>query len=99
MISDTLKVPVGPPQTYLTLSLRNLGFSTTETTLLSIPSAVIGMINMVACAYFSEIIDSRVFATVILQLWALPLLIALYTFTGTTSQWAYFAVVRRLSRS
>ena len=92
MLSHFL-VPTGPPQTYLTLSLRNLGFSTTETNLLSIPSTVIGLVNMMGAAYFSEIVDSRVLATVYLQFWALPLLIALYTFTRSTSQWVYFAVV------
>jgi hypothetical protein len=44
-------------------------------------------------AYLSEIINSRVFATIILQFWALPLLIALYTFDKFTSQWVYYAVV------
>ena len=32
-------------------------------------------------------------ATVFLQVWALPLLIALYTFDEATSQWVYFTVV------
>ncbi|KAJ8084643.1 hypothetical protein PM082_003417 [Marasmius tenuissimus] len=86
-------MPVGPPQTYLTLSLRNLGFDTTESNLLSIPSTVIGAMTMIATAYLSEIIDSRVLATIVLQLWALPLLIALHTFNRETSQWVYFAVV------
>ncbi|KAF9453885.1 MFS general substrate transporter [Macrolepiota fuliginosa MF-IS2] len=86
-------IPVGPPQLYLTLSLRNLGFDTTETNLLSIPSTVIGIIMLLFTAFFSEIVNSRVAATVILQVWALPLLIALYTFNSHTSQWAYFVVV------
>lgn len=86
-------VPVGPPQTYLTLSLRALGFNTTQTNLLSIPSHFIGMTLLVVVAYLSEFINSRVVATVILQFWALPLLIALSTFGKGTSQWAYFAVV------
>jgi len=47
---------------------------------------------LVAC-YFSEIVNSRVAATVVLQIWALPLLIALYTFNDQTSQWTYYAVV------
>ncbi|KAF8240768.1 MFS general substrate transporter [Tricholoma matsutake] len=86
-------IPVGPPQQYLTLSLRNLGFTTTQTNLLAIPSNVVGLLLLLLVAYLSEIVDSRVWTTMILQLWALPLLIALYTFNRHTSQWVYFAVV------
>ncbi|RDX51208.1 MFS general substrate transporter [Polyporus arcularius HHB13444] len=86
-------VPVTPPQTYLTLSLRNLGYTTTQANLLSIPSKVLGMILLLVFCYLSEIINSRVISTVLLQFWALPLLIALYTFNEQTSQWVYFAVV------
>ena len=91
-----MPVPVGPPQTYLTLALRNLGFTTTQTNLLSIPSSFIGIATMVIATYVSEIYNSRILATVSLQFWALPLLIALYTFTTHTSQWVYFVVVRSL---
>ncbi|TEB38748.1 MFS general substrate transporter [Coprinellus micaceus] len=89
----THMMPVGPPQVYLTLSLRNLGFSTTETNLLTIPSVVVGATMLLFTAYISEKINSRVLATMILQVWALPLLIAMYTFSSQTSQWVYFAVV------
>jgi len=87
------QIPVGPPQTYLTLSLRNLGFTTTQTNLLSIPSSFIGIATMVIATYASEVFNSRILATVSLQFWALPLLIVLYTFTTHTSQWVYFVVV------
>jgi len=86
-------IPVGPPQVYLTLSLRNLGFTTTQSNLLSIPSYAIGLLMLLFTAYLSEIINSRVAATIILQIWALPLLVALYSFNESTSQWVYFAVV------
>ncbi|KAI0308492.1 major facilitator superfamily domain-containing protein [Amylostereum chailletii] len=86
-------IPTGTPQVYLTLSLRQLGFSTTESSLLSIPAYVIGVIGLLATAFLSEIIDSRVISTVILQIWSLPLLIALYTFTAETSQWVYYVIV------
>ncbi|KJA28565.1 hypothetical protein HYPSUDRAFT_177732 [Hypholoma sublateritium FD-334 SS-4] len=89
----THMVPVVPPQTYLTLSLRSLGFTTTQTSLLSIPSLFLGMCLLLVMAFVSEIVNTRVGATIVLQIWALPLLIALYTFNNTTSQWAYFAVV------
>jgi predicted MFS family arabinose efflux permease len=54
---------------------------------------MIGFIGLLGTSYLSEVIDSRVLSTVILQFWALPLLIALYTFTKHTPQWVYFAVV------
>ncbi|KAI0756305.1 MFS general substrate transporter [Daedaleopsis nitida] len=86
-------VPVTPPQTYLTLSLRNLGYTTTQANLLSVPSKFLGMILLLAFCYLSEIINSRIIATAFLQVWALPLLIALYTFDHSTSPWVYYAVV------
>lgn len=86
-------VPVTPPQTYLTLSLRNLGFTTIQTNLLSIPSFALGIMFLVLMAFYSELINSRVGATIVLQLWVLPLLIALHSFNKDTSQWIYFAVV------
>lgn len=88
-----LLVPSSTPQVYLTLSLRQLGFNTTQASLLSIPAYVIGGIGLIATAYLSELIDSRVLATVTAQIWTLPLLIALYTFNSGTSQWVYFAVI------
>ena len=86
-------VPVTPPQTYLTLSLRSLGFNTTESNLLSVPSIVLGIITLLLFCYLSEVIDSRTVAMLTLQFWALPFLIALYTFDKHTSQWVYYAVV------
>lgn len=84
---------MNPPQTYLTLTLRNLGFDTTQSNLLTIPSTVLGIVGLLIVCYLSEVFDSRVGTSVILQFWALPLLIALYKFDKDTSQWVYYAVV------
>ncbi len=92
-----LSVPVNPPQTYLTLSLRNLGFNTTQSNLLSIPSIALGTITLLLFCYLSESVDSRIGAMLSLQIWALPFLIALETFTKETSNWVVFAVVTVLT--
>ena len=84
---------MNPPQTYLTLTLRNLGFNTTQSNLLTIPSTVLGIIGLLVVCYLSEAFDTRVGTSVILQFWALPLLVALYKFDKHTSQWVYYAVV------
>ncbi|KZT05894.1 MFS general substrate transporter [Laetiporus sulphureus 93-53] len=86
-------IPVTPPQTYLTLVLRDIGFDTTQSNLLSIPSTVLGIIMMCLSCYFSEMVDSRALACLVMQIWALPLLIALETFTARTSPWVWFTVV------
>lgn len=41
IIGMTWSIPVGPPQQYLTLTLRGLGFDTFNSNLLVIPSAVL----------------------------------------------------------
>lgn len=51
------------------------------------------MSTLLLSSYLSEFIDSRICATVILQFWALPLLIALETVTKHTSPWVTYAVV------
>ena len=86
-------VPVGPPQIYLTLILRNLGFTTTQSNLLTLPSTVIGLLNLLITSYFAERIQSRVLGCLVLQIWALPLLIALRSFGLSTNQWDYYVVV------
>lgn len=42
----TFGMPASPPDTYLTLTLRSLGFSTFDSNLLSIPTQVIGAITV-----------------------------------------------------
>ncbi|EMD30971.1 hypothetical protein CERSUDRAFT_163622 [Gelatoporia subvermispora B] len=89
----TFMIPVTPPQTYLTLSLRDLGFDTVQSNLLTVPSTVLGIVLLLVASYVSEIWESRIAVIVVLQIWALPLLIALYTFNEHTSQWVYFVVI------
>ncbi|KAG1757054.1 major facilitator superfamily domain-containing protein [Suillus lakei] len=93
VLGITHMIPVGPPQTYLTLSLRNLGFTTTQSNLLTLPSTTCGLITLLLTSYLSEFVHSRVGACLVLQIWALPLLVVLRSFGHSTNQWDYFAVV------
>jgi hypothetical protein len=70
-----------------------LGYNTTESNLLSIPSTVLTIGLLVFVAWLSEVVDSRAGVAVLMDAWAFPLLIVLYTFDKNTSPWAYFAVV------
>jgi len=83
-------IPVAPPATYLTLSLRNLGFGTLQTNLLTIPSTVLGMITMFAITFVSERVNERSIVSMAEDIWALPFIIALLKLPANPNPWLYF---------
>ncbi|KAL0783532.1 hypothetical protein CaCOL14_001438 [Colletotrichum acutatum] len=87
------EIPAGPPDQYLTLTLRNLGFNTNDTNLLSIPPQFLGAILMLIMTYLSEIWDTRALFGAFTQLWYLPNLIAMAVLPADASPWAQYAVV------
>ncbi|KAG8811946.1 hypothetical protein FRC19_003484, partial [Serendipita sp. 401] len=92
LIGLTNQMPIEPPQTYLTLTLRNLGFDTTESNLLAVPPVVLGIFNLLLLTIISEVIHNRSFVAMIQNVWALPLLVALLFFSKESNQWAQYAV-------
>ncbi|KAI0264759.1 allantoate permease [Gloeopeniophorella convolvens] len=89
-------IPPGPPGTYLTLSLRNLGFSTFQTNLLAIPSSVLGIITMFAITFVSERVNDRSIISMAQDLWTLPFLIAIYCLPSNPSPWVYYGLASGL---
>lgn len=51
----TFQIPVGPPDQYQTLILRNLGFDTFDSNLLSIPSQAAGAVTVSVFPVFSRL--------------------------------------------
>jgi Major Facilitator Superfamily len=86
------EIPTSPPKSYLTLSLKNIGFSTFQTTLLSIPVTVFAAINLLLITELSERWHQITFVGLLTQIWSLPLLIVLYTSAGKLSNWGMYAV-------
>ncbi|KAI1650287.1 MFS general substrate transporter [Daldinia loculata] len=86
-------IPVGPPDQYLTLTLRDLGFDTFNSNLLSIPSQVLGIVTMLTLTYLSEVWNERSFMGMLAQIWILPNIIALAVIPSNTSPWARYAIV------
>ncbi|ETN39112.1 uncharacterized protein HMPREF1541_05334 [Cyphellophora europaea CBS 101466] len=89
----TFGIPSSPPDTYLTLTLRTLGFSTFDANLLSIPAQVGSTITMLTLTYFSEIWNERSLLGLFAQVWILPNIIALTVIPSAASPWVKFAVV------
>ncbi|KAI5116802.1 hypothetical protein M0805_007014 [Coniferiporia weirii] len=89
-------IPISPPGTYLTLSLRNLGFGTFETNLLTIPSTVFGIATMFLVTLLSEAVNDRARVSMLEDVWALPFLIALYCLPENPNQWLYYGLATAL---
>ncbi|KAJ5688514.1 Major facilitator superfamily domain general substrate transporter [Penicillium macrosclerotiorum] len=92
MIGILFEIPTAPPKAYLTLSLKAIGFSTFQTTLLSIPVTVFASINLLLVTQLTEKVHQISLIGLLTQLWCLPLLIVLYTSAGSLSSWGLYAV-------
>ncbi|TAQ86602.1 hypothetical protein B7494_g5078 [Chlorociboria aeruginascens] len=69
------QTPMSTPASYLTLSLKGLGFDTFKTNLLVIPSKVLHVITMLGLTYAAEVFGELTFTALIGQIWALPFLL------------------------
>lgn len=94
LIGLSWTIPNTPPQAYITLTLKALGFSTFETNLLTIPAYTLFILQLLFWTWLSEKINQRVLLGIIGQLWTLPLLVALVAlpahFSG--SNWARYTI-------
>ncbi len=86
-------IPASPVQAYLTLSLKRLGFSTFLSNILTIPSAALQIITMLALAYSSDYFNERTFHSFFGEFWIMPILIALLTIPDGGNDWGRFTMV------
>ncbi|KAF1811307.1 MFS general substrate transporter [Eremomyces bilateralis CBS 781.70] len=94
MIGLICYVPAAPPAAYLTQILRNLGFSTFNTNLLTIPSSVTHMITLLSVTWLSERINQRAYLAMLQDVWTLPCIIALRFWPGLMKQqWATYGLL------
>ncbi|KAI6043747.1 allantoate permease [Pisolithus marmoratus] len=92
----TFGIPDNPPLTYLTLLLRDIGFNTFQTNLLSIPYQVLGIVTMFLVTLLSEHVGERTFVAMLEDVWTLPFLVALYALPSEPNQWVFFGIVTGL---
>lgn len=85
-------LPSYPVSNYLTLQLRNFGFSTTLTNALSIPAPVIGLVFLVIVTIVSEQVDNRSFVAMSVAVWNTAFCFALYALPAHADKWTYWAV-------
>lgn len=73
---------------YLTLILKDAGYGTFTTNLLTIPAYCFFILNLLFWCFLSEKLNERFLLCTISQIWVLPLLIALETLPNSRSPWA-----------
>ncbi|KAH8647708.1 putative MFS transporter [Xylariales sp. PMI_506] len=92
VIGILFEIPTAPPKAYLTLSLKAIGFSTFQVTLMSIPPTVFAAVNMLWVTYLTERFHQISIIGLLTQVWVLPLLIIEYTSAGKLAPWSQYAV-------
>ncbi|KAI9147417.1 transporter [Paramyrothecium foliicola] len=96
-IGLTWLIPVTPPAQYLTLTLRNLGFSVVITNLLTIPHTLLAIGTLLGLTYLSEHWNQRAFLAMLSQIWVLPFLVYVYVVDITkVNRWLAWAVLSLL---
>lgn len=90
-------IPQGPVQSYLSLTLKRIGFSTFDSNMLSIPSAALQIILMLILSKSSEYFGERTFHSLFGEFWSLPLLAALLGLPAYGHDWARFTITTLIS--
>lgn len=87
----TWSIPQQQVSSYLTLNLKQLGFDTFQTNLLTIPGYVLFLLQLIFWTWVSEKINNRFIIVLMCQFYMLPLVIALEVLPGSASPWAWYA--------
>lgn len=93
LLGLTWMIPSIPQTTYISLELKSLGFSTFQTNLLTIPSYVLFIVNLLFWTWVSERFKQRLLLGVVAELWALAALIALEVLPDNASTWGRWACI------
>ncbi|KAM0411430.1 hypothetical protein ACHAPD_009642 [Fusarium lateritium] len=100
LIGITSMIPQNVPRSYLTLSLRALGFDTFHSNLLVIPSQVFTMFTMLSIAWLADKTKRVIALCFIPMIWVLPSLIWLRTsYTVESPRWTVYGVITVLVSS
>lgn len=87
-------IPQSTIQPYMTLTMKQLGFSTFNVNLLNIPQAVIHIIFLLSITFFSEWVNERSLVSLALPIFTIPFMAAIRWWPGSmVNPWATWALV------
>lgn len=90
-------IAASPVQGYLTLTIKRLGFTTLAANMLTVPSAVLQIITMLALAFSSEYFGERTFHCIFGEFWILPLLTAALSLPDGGREWGRYTLITLIS--
>lgn len=96
LLGLTSFIPANPPQNYLALILRTMGFSTFNANLLTIPSQFVYGVQLLVITRASEYFNERSLIASISNWWFLPFLISLVALGSSVSNWVRYALLTGL---
>ncbi|OAQ61526.2 hypothetical protein VFPPC_16522 [Pochonia chlamydosporia 170] len=86
-------IPFQPTANYLSLTLRNLGYTVFESNLLAIPGYALFAINTVALGWLSERFNERLLIAAGSNIWMLPFFIGLICIKPDANPWVRYALL------
>lgn len=90
-------IPQTPMQSYITLTLKGVGFSTFNSNLLVIPSSFFHIVMLLLITQLSKRANERSFVSMLQSLWTLPCVIALRFWPGAfVNPWGTYALLTTL---
>jgi hypothetical protein len=92
LIALSFGMPTNPMSAYLTLQLRDIGFDTFQTNLLTIPAYLLFIFQLLFWTWISERWNQRFLVGLSSQIWALPLLLFLEYMPADTGNWIKYAI-------
>ncbi|PIA93026.1 putative transporter [Cercospora beticola] len=96
LVGLTNYIPPSPPQNYLSFILRQMGWSTFEANLLTIPSQFMFGVNLLIISWVSEKFNERAFISSLSNIWIFPWLAAIVALGGSASDWVRYALLTGL---
>ncbi|KAI1499954.1 allantoate permease [Biscogniauxia marginata] len=86
-------IPFQPTANYLSLTLRNLGYSVFESNILTIPGYILYTINTLICGWLSEKLNERCLVAAISNIWMLPFFAGLIGISPDASPWVRYVLL------
>ncbi|KAH8663381.1 major facilitator superfamily transporter [Tricladium varicosporioides] len=96
LIGLTAYIPPSPVGTYLSLILKELGFSTFDANLLAIPSQFFFLVNLLIITKVSQYFKERSIVSSSSNVWIFPWLVGLVTLKPNSNLWLRYSLLTGL---